>query len=268
MDKTHFRNLILDFYKQNARDLPWRNTTNPYHIFISEIMLQQTQVERVIPKYAAFIKTFPSFDALEKSSFKTLLTHWQGLGYNRRALALKRASSTIARDYKGKLPKEISELIRLPGIGPATAGAILTYAFNLPVTFLETNIRRVFLHHFFLNKKSIPDTKLLPFIRETIDHYNPRIWYYALTDYGAHLGKLSINPNTRSAHYTIQSRFKGSNRELRGKIIAFLLEKKSAKIHEFLSAINAPSLNIQTALHKLKQEQFLIERNKTIFFKE
>jgi A/G-specific adenine glycosylase len=261
MTESQFKNRIWNFYDKNKREFSWRKTTNPYHILVSEVMLQQTQVSRVELKYQAFIHSFPSFSKLAKSSQKDILELWQGLGYYRRALALKRISETIERYYNGKLPKEYSELIRLPGIGPGTAGAILAYAYNLPIAFIETNIRRVFLYHFFPKRKSVSDIEIFPIIRKTVDQRNPREWYYALTDYGAHLGVHKENPNKRSAHYTIQPPFKGSHRELRGKIIRALLQ--TSPLSKFMLArINKTTItSINDVLLELKNEGFLSEKN-------
>ena len=149
MTPYKFRKIIYDYYRANARDLPWRKTRDPYRIFVSELMLQQTQVESVIPKYERFIVAFPDFGALARAPLRKILALWKGLGYNRRALYLKRAAEIIACDYNGMLPRDVEELAKLPGIGQATASAIAAFAFNKPVVFIETNIRRVFIHHFF-----------------------------------------------------------------------------------------------------------------------
>ncbi len=144
-----FRKKINNHYDQNGRDLPWRRTRNPYRILVSEIMLQQTQVERVIEKYAVFIKTFPDFPSLAEAPLHTLLTVWQGLGYNRRALALRACAQKVVAEHQGKLPKEPEKLLALPGIGKYTAGAVAAFAFNEPIVFMDTNIRRVYIHEFF-----------------------------------------------------------------------------------------------------------------------
>ena len=130
-----FQNIIRGFYEKNRRDFPWRNTRDPYKIFVSEVMLQQTQVSRVLLKYPEFIKVFPTLKSLAKAPFSDVLRVWQGLGYNRRARALKSASEAIWGLYKGKIPKDIEQLLGLPGIGPSTAGGILAFAYDTPISF-------------------------------------------------------------------------------------------------------------------------------------
>lgn len=219
----------------------WRETRDPYGILVSEIMLQQTQVDRVIGYYEKFLAQFPDIAALARAPLVDVLAAWQGLGYNRRALYLKRAMEEIATRHGGAVPCDPSVLAQLPGIGAGTAGAIAAFAFNTPVPFIETNIRRVYLHLFFPRRRAVPDAVLMPLIAQTMDRKNPREWYYALMDYGAILGtahKCAKNPNRRSKHYTRQSKFVGSDRQIRGRIIALVLKEKhldetalSAKLH-------------------------------------
>jgi len=187
MTTKAFQKVIWRFFAQNGRDLPWRRTKNPYKILVSEIMLQQTQVERVIPKYAEWLARFPTAATLATAARATVLTTWRGLGYNRRALALKRAAESIVA--RGKFPREVAEILELPGVGPYTAGAIAAFAFNEPVVMIETNIRTVFIHHFFSDQKNVRDSELLPLIEKTLPRLKPREWYWALMDYGSHLKK-------------------------------------------------------------------------------
>lgn len=244
-----FRKTVWDYYRTNGRDLPWRKTRDAYRITVSEIMLQQTQVERVIPYYERFIKQFPSFKALARAPVHQVLLGWQGLGYNRRALNLQRLAQIVTEKYKGKLPQTVSELDALPGIGAGTAGSLSAFVFNKPAPFVETNIRRVFIHHFFKNRKLVHDEDILKLVEKTLPKTlkgvraserakraharRPRAWptrggefrqwYYALMDYGSHLGKKIENPNRRSKHYSKQSKFEGSNRQLRGRILKAVL---------------------------------------------
>lgn len=223
-----FQAQIWAFYGHSGRhNLPWRKTKNPYKILVSEVMLQQTQVSRVLEKYPQFLKKFPTVDTLAKASLSEVLKVWQGMGYNRRALALKRMAEQILNVHKGKIPRSRSELESLPGVGPYTAGAVRAFAFNEAEVFIETNIRRIFIHHFFQlgneTSKLVSDKEISPLVEATLDTKNPREWYYALMDYGAHLPKVARkNSNTQSKHYTKQSKFTGSLRELRGKIIRAL----------------------------------------------
>ena len=219
MTTQAFTKQLYLFFKQNKRDFPWRKTSDPYHIMVSEYMLQQTQVSRVIEKYPLFLKTFPTIESLASASRKEVLHVWQGLGYNRRALYLHAAAKKIVQEWKGSIPKDPSLLQTLPGIGKNTAGAICAFAFNLPVIFIETNIRSVYIYTFFKKRKNVNDAEIIPLIEKMIDKNNPRKWYSALMDYGTYLKKEQRNPSRKSVHYIKQSSFKGSIREVRGYIV-------------------------------------------------
>lgn len=219
-----FRTTILTYWKRHGRhDLPWRKGITPYRILVSEIMLQQTQVPRVIPKFRAFIRAFPTFRSLASAKPSDVLRLWQGLGYNRRALMLQRCAIVVSRECRGRMPRTVEQLRDLPGIGPYTAGAILAFGFDMPVPLLETNIRRVYLHHFFPKRQNVPDAELLPVIERTMDRALPRRWYSALMDYGTWLATQVPNPNRRARSYSRQSRFEGSDRQLRGAVLRALL---------------------------------------------
>lgn len=252
-----FRQIIYDYYRKNPRDLPWRNTQDPYRILVSEIMLQQTQVERVRDKYRFFIKRFPGFRSLAKSPLSAVLDVWQGLGYNRRAVALKKTGEMVIGTYNGNLPETQDELLKLPGIGNYTAAAILVFAFNRPAVLIETNIRRVFIHSFFHDRNGIPDSDLMPLIEETLDVAHPRDWYYALMDYGVMLGKTLQNPNRRSAHYQRQSPFEGSNRQLRGKILRAVINHQRMTGHSLAKRINHDPSSVKKNLRQLVKEGLL-----------
>lgn len=224
LSPTHikaFQAQIWAFYGHSGRhNLPWRTTKNPYRILVSEVMLQQTQVSRVLEKYPQFLKAFPTIETLAEAPLSEVLKVWQGMGYNRRGLALKRMAEKVVTEFKGKVPRERHDLESLPGIGPYTAGAVRAFAFDEPEIFIETNIRRIFIHHFFKNKEGISDREIMPLVEATLDRTRPREWYWALMDYGSHLPKIAKkNSNTQSKHYVRQSTFKGSLRELRGKIL-------------------------------------------------
>jgi A/G-specific adenine glycosylase len=219
-----FRRTVLEYFRKNGRaTLPWRATTDPYSIAVSEIMLQQTQVPRVIEKYKAFLKAFPTVRSLAKAPLAKVLGLWSGLGYNRRAKYLHQMAKAIVDTHKGKFPQSIPDLEALPGIGHYTARAIASFAYNQPVSFIETNIRTVFIHHFFPGKKNIPDTKLMEYIYETLDHKNSRQWYSALMDYGTYLKQTGNTSHRNSKQYVKQKAFAGSKRQLRGAIIKSLL---------------------------------------------
>jgi A/G-specific adenine glycosylase len=224
MTYSAFKKEIWSYYKKNRRSFPWREDLVPYNIVVSEIMLQQTQALRVVSKFQSFIQKFPDFETLAHASTAEVLKEWQGLGYNRRGLNLKRLAEQVVTKHNGKVPKTAEELIELPGIGPGTVGSILAFVHNIPYPFIETNIRTVYLHFFFKDKEGITDKKLFPLIAKTLDNENPREWYYALMDYGVMLKKLHKNPSRKSLHYKKQSSFKGSNRELRSQILKKILE--------------------------------------------
>lgn len=227
MTYSLFVETIWKYYKTSRRDMTWRNNITPYRIVISEIMLQQTQAERVEKKFSAFINRFPSFEKLSTAPLSQVLKEWQGLGYNRRALNLHKLAKIVVEKHGGILPSTYEDLLELPGIGPNTAGSILAFAFNIPHPFIETNIRTVYIHHFFKKtKKKVSDKDLFPFITKTLDMKNPREWYYALMDYGSFLKKVVANPSRKSIHHAKQSPFKGSNRELRSHILKAILQKK------------------------------------------
>lgn len=261
MTSKQFQKKIWQFYKKNRRDFPWRNTINPYKILVSEIMLQQTQAPRVVSKYNSFLKKFPTVKKLAEASLKEVLLEWQGLGYNRRAKYLKSTAEIIVRDYKGKFPKDLLELKKLPGIGQATAGDLLAFAWNIPVVVIETNIRSVFIHHFFSHtqEEKIHDKDILPLIEKTLDQKNPREWYFALMDYGAFL-KEKENPGRRSKHYIKQSAFKGSNREKRSTILKLILEKPRTE-NELNAITKYDNELVESVLVSLTREK-LISKNR------
>lgn len=254
-----FRKLVLKHWNENGRHtLPWRQTTDPYKILVSEIMLQQTQVERVIPYYKAFLKKYPNVGSLAKSNLADVLKLWSGLGYNRRAKLLRDCAQTVVEKYVGKFSKSRAELVALPGIGPYTAGAIRAFAYNELEIFIETNIRTALLHHFFPNARKVDDKKLLPILKKASKGEDAREWYSALMDYGAYLKKSGVKLNSKSVHYTKQSKFEGSLRQLRGKLLRRLVDGPitSATIKK-LDAKNA--YQISMALQALVHEGLVLK---------
>jgi A/G-specific adenine glycosylase len=201
------------------RGMPWREDTRPYYVLVSELMLQQTQVDRVIPKFNAFIARFPDEAALAVASLADVLTLWNGLGYNRRAKFLHDAAKMIMADCGGVFPRTYDELVKLPGVGPNTAGAILNYAFNHATVFIETNVRTVYFHHFFPEGDKVSDAQLRPLLEQTLDQEHPREFYWALMDYGSWLKRQGVGKINQSHHYKKQSALVGSVREVRGQII-------------------------------------------------
>ena len=260
-----FRQMVLSYYEQHGRDMPWRHTQDPYHILVSEIMLQQTQVERVTKKYPEFLHVFPDFATLAVAPLGEILAVWQGMGYNRRAISLQKCAIRVLKEYDGLLPSDIETLATFPGIGRATASSIAAFAFNMPVVFIETNIRRVFIHFFFTGEKTVSDEEILPIVGQALYRKNPRVWYWALMDLGSALKKTVANPNRRSAHYTKQAPFEGSDRKIRGTIIRMVLTEPGISEKKFMDICNDDPTRIKKVLCTLQSEGFLI-RNKDRFF--
>jgi A/G-specific adenine glycosylase len=258
-----FQTLIQDFYKENKREFPWRETSDPYKILVSEIMLQQTQTSRVIHKYVEFLKAFPDINTLAEAKQFEVLKAWQGLGYNRRALYLKKSAFEIVK--LGKFPDTQKELVKLPGIGVNTAGAILAFAFNIPAVFIETNIRRVFIHEFFKDQNEVHDKDIKVLLEKTLDRKNPREFYYALMDYGVYLGKTIENPNIQSRHYAKQSKFEGSLRQTRGTILKLLLD--GPIVLTTLKKEFSDNQQFKKAILQLIKEGFIEKKSSMIFLK-
>lgn len=254
--EREFVALVWAQYREQGRhDLPWRKTKDPYRILVSEVMLQQTQVDRVSPKYRAFLKLFPSARRLAAAPLGDVLRAWQGLGYNRRAKFLHEAVNKVVVELKGKWPQDAVGLRALPGVGSYTAGAVAAFAYNEPVVLIETNVRQVFLHHFFMRHADVPDAAILELVAKTLPRDNAREWYYALMDYGSHLKRQHGNINHKSKHYTKQSKFHGSDRQIRGVILRLLTQQDqltSMQIEKELAAFE--SGRVATQLARLTSE--------------
>jgi A/G-specific adenine glycosylase len=259
-----FQNTIWKFYKSHKREMPWRGDKEPYRILVSEIMLQQTQVSRVLEYYPRFLKAFPTIKSLSRASLKDVLLLWQGLGYNRRAKFLHRLAQEVMERFEGTIPSNYTDLLDLPGIGEGTAGSLSAFAFNKPVVFIETNIRRVFIHSFFKNRDDISDSEIFPLIAQTLPHSKAREWYFALMDYGAYLKGSVSNPNRKSKHYIKQSKFKGSNREVRGMILRYLTQHKKLKEDDGANVLGISSERFSQALHGLLLEGFVKKKGSGI----
>lgn len=234
------RDLVAKVWQEGERlyrDLPWRGIDDPYAVMVSEIMLQQTQVARVEKYWQRFMSLFPSIDALASAETSLVLEMWQGLGYNRRALALKRTAEICSGTYEGSLPESLDELLALPGIGKATAGGIMAFAYQKPAMYLETNVRTVFIHELFPGREKVSDKELEPLVQRTCSAENPRGWYYALLDYGSYLKSTLPNPSRRSKHHTKQSKFEGSRRQKRAELVRVVLAQREATLADLTSAL-------------------------------
>ena len=189
-----------------------------------------------------------------------MLRFWQGLGYNRRALMLHRAARIIVRRFGGAIPRSEEALKSLPGVGSYTASAVLTFAFDEPVTLIETNIRSVFLRHFFPNAWRVPDDRILPLVAATLDRAHPRRWYSALMDYGSILKRTGANPSRRSAHYVRQAPFRGSRREVRGVLLSFATRARSFSTARAIREVGRDARLVRACLAALTREGFLAAR--------
>lgn len=282
-----FQNEILTYYKDNKRTMVWRDISNPYKIFVSEMMLQQTQVERVKIKYVEFIKKFPTIKSVALADKNEILKTWQGLGYNRRALFIKRVCEEIISKHKGIFPKDFKTLQTLPGIGPSTAGAICAFAYNQPVFFIETNVRTVLLHFFFKNKEKVSDIEIMNVLKKATPYASarhprvdrdpeiklldsrlrgnddpivttPKDWYYALYDYGTFLkkslGKNKTKLHQKSKHHTKQSKFEGSFRQKRAQVLKLKLSNSHISDTEILNKLTLSPQELEDVIISLDRD--------------
>jgi A/G-specific adenine glycosylase len=252
-----FQKFLSLFYASCGRDLPWRRTTDPYRILVSEFMLQQTRVERVLTRYPEFLGRFPDIEALARAPRHEVLLAWQGLGYNRRALALHETARRVMDEYHGSVPLDRTLLDSLPGIGSATAGAVVVFSTNRPEIFIETNIRRVYIHLFFPGAEKVEDRQIEPILEKTLMKKKPREFYYGLMDYGSILRRRAGNPNARSASYARQSPFEGSDRQVRGIILRHLLTSGGAREEELKGLVPVEPGRLERILMGLERDGFL-----------
>lgn len=243
---------------------PWRQDADPWGVLVSEFMLQQTQTHRVIPYWERWMGLWPRPADLAKASLETVLREWSGLGYNRRARYLKDCARVITEKHGGIVPGAPEELLPLPGIGAYTAGAIACFAYNYPAVFIETNIRATIIHFYFqdplkADADKVSDAEIFPILKTVLDRRNPRKWYWALMDYGAALKKITANPNRRSAHYTRQSPFAGSFRQIRGRLIRTLVSEGPGSAKELAARTGIETENLYDALEALQKDAMVAE---------
>ena len=264
MTHQEFQHLIAEKGQELFRPMPWRlaepnGTFNAYKIVVSELMLQQTQVSRVMPKFEQFIGLFPDVGSLAAAPLAAVLMAWSGLGYNRRAKYLHEAAKQLAGRPE---PWSLEVLLACKGVGPNTARAVVTYVYNQPEIFIETNIRTVFIYHFFSDDSKVNDAQIIALLTDAIDRKAPRQWYWALMDYGAYLKVSAGNAAAKSQSYKKQSKFAGSLRQIRGAVV-LSLAKSPLKASAF-AAFGTPE-TIQTVLDALCVEG-LIHQSKGRYY--
>ena len=252
------------------RDLPWRDTHDPYAILLSEVMLQQTQVSRVMGRWEQWLETFPTIADLASAPLPPVLELWQGMGYNRRALNLKRCAEEVVAMHDGVVPSDKKALLALPGIGPSTSAGVRIFAFRQPGMYLETNVRAVFIHELFPGRESVADKELVSLVEATCPQdARVRAWYYALLGYGAYLKKTMPNPTRRSKHYTRQSKFEGSHRQKRAYLLRRVIDDalstedlaRDLAQSERASGRQEPSVEeVRAILDELEREGFVMRR--------
>jgi A/G-specific adenine glycosylase len=249
---SSFQAVIRDYYREHGRVFPWRETSDPYRIIVSEFMLQQTQTSRVVEKYIEFITAFPDVFQLAKSPFREVLRVWQGLGYNRRALALHKTAGEIAERYHGRVPDDPVLLRQLPGVGEYTANAMMAIAFNKPAIVIDTNIRAVYLYFFFRETETVGKNDIVPFVEATLDRNSPREWYYGLFDYGSMLKRE--NKDLEAGKRRKQSAFRGSDREVRSNILRLLLDIEIMTEDQLLASLPSDNERVRRLVTQLYEE--------------
>jgi A/G-specific adenine glycosylase len=262
LDLKEFQRDILTFFESHGRQFPWRSTRNPYEILVSEVMLQQTQTERVALRYPLFLRQFPTCSSLAATTLPEVLQAWEGMGYYRRARNLFAAAQVITDEYGGRVPDSVSLLEELPGIGAYTARAIATFAYGAKVPFIETNIRTVYLHLLYPKQEKVSDRVLLERIEETLYGKDSRKWYYALMDLGVLIKQLRGNPNLRSKHHRTQSTFAGSKRQARAQILRYILKQPGVTRSKMREEVHINIEFFDAVLEDLLREEFLVRDSK------
>jgi len=259
-----FRRKVLDFYRKRSRDLPFRHTTDPYHITVCEVMLHQTQVDRVLPRYRAWVERWPDWHSLAAADRRQVLAAWSGLGYNRRALYLRDIARIVVHDYGGELPDDYNALCRLPGIGPYTANAILIFVFNRRAVAIDTNVRRVLIHELHLSP-GISPRHLEEIARLVLPTGEVATWHHALMDYSAMvLPRRLPSAPARSK----QSTFRGSLRQVRGEIVRQLTRKTRVKTTTVAQALHQGEPVVRRAARALEREGMVAVRGQFIYLAE
>ncbi len=249
--------MVLSFHAKEGRDFSWRRTTDPWAILVSEVMLQQTQTARVEPLFDAWMSRFPLAKNVADAGMAELYEAWKGLGYNSRAMRLRETARICVADYGGLPPSNEKLLLQLPGVGRYTARAVLAFAWNIPSSFLETNIRAALIFHFFDGAEKITDRELESVAETVMVRDDARRWYYALMDYGAWLKKQEPNPARKAAVYAKQSTFQGSVRQARGALLRLLGERGTASLSWIAAESGIEYNRLQLAANGLARDGIL-----------
>lgn len=258
------RAAVNQYYKKHRRaHLPWRETQDPYHILVSEVMLQQTQVERVIPYFTRWVETFPTVEHLSRAPLSRVLQLWSGLGYNRRAAFLHRAAQAVVNEWGGVMPVAYDGLRTLPGVGEYTAKAVRVFAHNQPETLIETNVRTVVIYHCFSTKKNISEDLIRRVAHLLAEGQDPREWHSALMDYGTYLKGVVGNVSRNARSYTKQKPLKGSVREVRGLILKQLRHGSSTRTRLFNVLPESMHERVPVALAGLEKDGLVTRKKST-----
>ncbi|VVB60515.1 G/T mismatches repair enzyme [uncultured archaeon] len=258
-----FQKKVFSFYQQNKRELPWRNTTDPYKILVSELMLQQTQVSRVISYYERWIARWPTISDLASASRAEVLKAWMGLGYNTRAVYLHKAAQKIVAEYDGDVLTAMKQYQEIPGVGRYTAQAVQIFSRNTDLVTVDTNIRRIFIAEFHLSEE-LSMRELWGYAEQCLPLGRSREWHNALMDYGA-LHQTAKKTGIRSVSQ--QSEFEGSDRQRRAAVLRLLLSGPASfdTIHR---ALGGERMKIRKILGKMVDEDLLVLQNKRYQVKE
>lgn len=257
-----FQTFLFNWWGDNKRDFPWRETQDPYRVMVAEFMLQQTQAERVVPKYIEFLKAFPSMESLAGARKRDVLKHWLGLGYNRRALWLQEACERILS--LGEFPRSHEELRQFRGIGSYTSRSILIFAFNVDLAAVDTNVRRVLIHEGFVTP-DLGERALLRVAELLVPKGRSRDWHNALMDYGA-MEVTSRTTGIRAKNR--QLRFKGSVREVRGRLLRSVVKQGVVEVDHISKEWNVPREVLDKAIRGLLNEGILLEEEGRLFLRD
>ena len=254
-ERRAFQDRVLSWFQEHGRDLPWRRTVDPYAILVSEVMLQQTQVPRVVPRYQAFLERFPAARAVAAAPVADVLALWSGLGYNNRAVRLREACGLMVERHGGSLPVDEPDLLALPGVGRYTARAVQAFAWNRDVAAVDTNVRRVLVHELGLDP-ALPQTDLEEVALAALPRGRSREWHHALMDYGSAVVTSrgsGIGPRHR------QSPFAGSRRQVRGAVLrALLAEPQGVTSTALAGALQVDASLLEEALEGLERDGLVL----------